>query len=163
MLRGKAKVPITKMWTGNSERKFSSLLMCLLLCLISILLSSFLEVYQERQGQAVPSVDLHENDPYGSGLCPSMPWSLALCDAGNAHTQSTYIESIQPLSVPLNVLTTIAEYYIANKPYDSDWRVLSVTNIEAYLGSFALGKQYITKIPAEVYAEERDELRCFGM
>ena len=45
----------------------------------------------------------------------------------------------------------------------SDWRVLSVTNIEAYLGSFALGKQYITKIPAEVYAEERDELRCFGM
>ena len=163
MLRGKAKVPITKMWTGNSERKFSSLLMCLLLCLISILLSSFLEVYQERQGQAVPSVDLHENDPYGSGLCPSMPWSLALCDAGNAHTQSTYIESIQPLSVPLNVLTTIAEYYIANKPYDSDWRVLSMTNIEAYLGSFALGKQYITKIPAEVYAEERDELRCFGM
>lgn len=141
--------------------------MCLLLCLISILLSSFLEVYQERQGQAVPSVDLHENDPYGSGLCPSMPpsmpWSLALCDAGNAHTQSTYIESIQPLGVPLNVLTTIAEYYIANKPYDSDWRVLSVTNIEAYLGSFALGKQYITKIPAEVYAEERDELRCFGM
>ena len=80
-----------------------------------------------------------------------------------SYEQMAYIESIQSFGVPLNVLTTIAEYYIANKPYDSDWRVLSVTNIEAYLGSFALGKQYITKIPAEVYAEERDELRCFGM
>lgn len=60
-----------------------------------------------------------------------------------------YIERIQPFGVPLNVLTTIAEYYIANKPYDSDWCVLPVTNIEAYLGSFALNKQYMNKIPAE--------------
>lgn len=63
--------------------------------------------------------------------------------------QIAYIESIQPRVVPLNVLTTIAEYYIANKPYDSDWCVLPVTNIEAYLGSSALGKQYMTKIPAK--------------
>ena len=54
------------------------------------------------------------------------------------------------LGVPLNVLTTIAEYYIANKPYDSDWCVLPVSNIEAYLGSSALGKQYLIKIPPEL-------------
>ena len=65
------------------------------------------------------------------------------------YEQMAYIESIQPLGVPLNVLTTIVEYYVANKPYDSDWCVLPVTNIEAYLGSSALGKQYMAKIPAE--------------
>jgi len=65
------------------------------------------------------------------------------------YEQMTYIESIQPLGIPLNVLTTIAEYYIANKPYDSDWCVLPVTNIEAYLGSSALNKQYMHKIPTE--------------
>ena len=47
------------------------------------------------------------------------------------------------------MLTTIAEYYIANKPYDSDWYVLPISNIEAYLGSSALNKQYMNKIPAE--------------
>ena len=65
------------------------------------------------------------------------------------YEQMAYIERIQPLGVPLNVLTTIAEYYIANKPYDSDWCVLPVTNIEAYLGSSALNKQYMNKIPTE--------------
>ena len=34
--------------------------------------------------------------------------------------QMAYIESIQPLGIPLNALTTIAEYYIASNPYDSD-------------------------------------------
>jgi hypothetical protein len=48
------------------------------------------------------------------------------------------------------VLTTIAEYYIANKPYDSDWCILPVTNIGAYLGSSSLGRQYLSKIPPEL-------------
>ncbi len=63
--------------------------------------------------------------------------------------QVDYIESIKPAGIPLNVLTAIAEYYIANKPYDSDWCVMPVTKIEAYLGSSALGKQFMIKIPAE--------------
>ena len=63
--------------------------------------------------------------------------------------QLSYIESIRPNGVPLYVLTTIAEYYIANKPYDSDWCVLPVTNIEAFLGSSALGRQYMSKLPLE--------------
>ena len=63
--------------------------------------------------------------------------------------QLLYIESIRPNGVPLYVLTTIAEYYIANKPYDSDWCVLPVTNIEAFLGSSALGRQYMSKLPLE--------------
>lgn len=36
-----------------------------------------------------------------------------------------------------------------NKPYDSDWCVPPVTNIEAFLGSSALNKQYMSKIPTE--------------
>ena len=66
------------------------------------------------------------------------------------YEQMAYIESIQPFGVPLNVLTTIAEYYIANKPYDSEWCVLPVTNIGAYLGSSSLGRQYLRKIPPEL-------------
>ena len=64
------------------------------------------------------------------------------------YEQIAYIEIIRPLDVPLNVLTTIAECYITNKPFDSDWCVLPVTNIEAHLGSSALNKQYMNKIPA---------------
>ena len=63
--------------------------------------------------------------------------------------QTKHLELCKPKDVPLKVLTTIAEYYIANKPYDSDWCVLPVTNIEAYLGSSALNKQYMSKIPTE--------------
>ena len=65
------------------------------------------------------------------------------------YEQMAYNESIQPIGVPLKVLTTIAEYYIANKLYDNDWCVLPVSNIEAYLGSSAPNKQYMSKIPAE--------------
>ena len=66
-----------------------------------------------------------------------------------AHEQLSYIESIRPNGVPLNALTAISEYYIVNKPYDSDWCVLPVTNIEAFLGSSALGRQYMSKLPPE--------------
>ena len=38
---------------------------------------------------------------------------------------------------------TIFEYYLANKPADSNWCVLPVTNVEAYLGSSALSRMYL--------------------
>jgi len=87
---------------------------------------------------------------FDTAIADALEFGALRCDAVTLTTeQIAYIKSIQPLGVPLNVLTTIAEYYIANKPCDSDWCVLPVSNIEAYLGSSALGKQYLTKIPTE--------------
>ena len=58
--------------------------------------------------------------------------------------------SSEPKDVPLKVLTTLAEFYIANKQEQSEWVILPVTNIGAYLGSSSLGRQYLSKIPPEL-------------
>lgn len=63
--------------------------------------------------------------------------------------QIAKIEQMKPDGVPLKVMLTLAEYYIANKPADGGFIVLPVTNMEAYLGSSALGKQYLSKMPRE--------------
>lgn len=89
---------------------------------------------------------------------PPMPLSFAHCGwkaVSLTTEQIAYIESIQPLGVPMNVLTTITEYYIVNKPYDSDWCVLLISNIEAYLGSSALNKQNMSKIPTEFIQKKK--------
>jgi len=58
-------------------------------------------------------------------------------------------EKLKPDGVPLKVMLTLAEYYLANKTQDNEFIVLPVTNIEAFLGSSSLGKQYLSKIPSE--------------
>ena len=68
--------------------------------------------------------------------------------------QEQWLAEVTPKSVPLNVTRTLLEYYIANKPTDSDWCVLPVTNVEAYLGSSALGRMYIKKLP-ELFVERK--------
>ena len=40
--------------------------------------------------------------------------------------------------------------YLANKPDDSEWCVLPITNIEAYLGSSSLSKSYILLLSGRV-------------
>ena len=60
------------------------------------------------------------------------------------------LELYKPKDVPMKVLTTLAEFYIANKQEQSEWMILPVTNIGAYLGSSSLGRQYLSKIPPEL-------------
>ena len=60
--------------------------------------------------------------------------------------QEQWLAEVTPKSVPLNVTRTLLEYYIANKPTDSDWCVLPVTNVEAYLGSSALSRMYLREL-----------------
>ena len=48
--------------------------------------------------------------------------------------------------MPLNLTKTLLEYYLANKPADNDWYVLSITNIEGYLVSSVLNRRYIKQI-----------------
>lgn len=60
--------------------------------------------------------------------------------------QEEYLANVTPKTVPLNVTKTLLEYYLANKPQDSDWCVLPITNIEAYLGSSALSRMYMKEL-----------------
>ncbi len=60
--------------------------------------------------------------------------------------QEQWLAKVTPKSVPKNVTRTIFEYYLANKPADSDWCVLPVTNVEAYLGSSALSRMYLKEL-----------------
>ena len=61
--------------------------------------------------------------------------------------QEQWLAEVTPSKVPLRVTRTLLEYYLANKPADSDWCVLPVTNVEAYLGSSALSKMYLKWLP----------------
>lgn len=60
--------------------------------------------------------------------------------------QEQWLAEVTPQKVPLHVTRTIFEYYLANKPADSDWCVLPVTNVEAYLSSSALSRMYLKEL-----------------
>ena len=60
--------------------------------------------------------------------------------------QGQWLAEVTPKSVPLNVTRTLLEYYIANKPTDSNWCVLPVTNVETFLGSSALSRMYLKEL-----------------
>ena len=60
--------------------------------------------------------------------------------------QEQWLAKVTPSKVPLHLSKTLLEYYIANKPADSDWCVLPVTNVEAYLGSSALSRMYLKEL-----------------
>ena len=60
--------------------------------------------------------------------------------------QGQWLAEVTPKSVPLNVTRALLEYYIANKPTDSDWCVLPVTNVETFLGSSALSRMYLKEL-----------------
>ena len=74
--------------------------------------------------------------------------------------QEQWLAEVTPKSVPLNVTRTLLEYYIANKPTDSDWCVLPVTNVEAYLGSSALSRMYINQITVEFMEKSNNYSIC---
>ena len=60
------------------------------------------------------------------------------------------ILELTPKGIPLEVVRTLVAYYVANKPDDTDWCVLPVSNIEAYLHSNSLSRKYLPKLPKEL-------------
>lgn len=60
------------------------------------------------------------------------------------------IHELTPKGIPFDVVRTLVAYYIANKPYGTDWCVLPVSNIEAYLHSNSLSRKYLPKMPNEL-------------
>lgn len=61
-----------------------------------------------------------------------------------------------PKEVPAEVVLLLAKYYLANRRDDLLWIVLPVTNFEAFLGSTALSRMYLPKLPPELL--ERKEV-----
>jgi hypothetical protein len=55
-----------------------------------------------------------------------------------------------PKGVPDNVIPTLIAYYRANKPEDSDWAVLPVSNFDAYFGTTSFSKKWLKLIPSEL-------------
>lgn len=60
------------------------------------------------------------------------------------------IEQVRPEKLPAKVLHTLIAYYGANRPEDSDWVVLPVTNFDCYFGDTNFGRKYLNMLPAEV-------------
>ena len=60
--------------------------------------------------------------------------------------QEQWLAEVTPSKVPLRVTRTLLEYYLAGKPSDSDWCILPVTNVEAFLGSSALSRMYLREL-----------------
>ena len=54
--------------------------------------------------------------------------------------------------------TTLAAYYLANKPEDSDWVVLPVANFDAYFGTTSFGRKYLKQIPETIHGALGDWL-----
>ena len=65
------------------------------------------------------------------------------------------LRSLTPKGVPVEMVETLAAYYFANKPEDSDWVVLPVANFDAYFGTTSFGRKYLKQIP-ETFLERSE-------
>ena len=68
------------------------------------------------------------------------------------------LHSLTPKGVPVEMVETLAAYYLANKPEDSDWVVLPVANFDAYFGTTSFGRKYLKQIPRDHFGALRDWL-----
>ena len=68
------------------------------------------------------------------------------------------MEALRPEKVPAEVIRTLVAYYIANKPEDSEWVVLPVTNFDAYFGSTMFSRKWLPAIPESIIMRERERL-----
>ena len=88
---------------------------------------------------------------FDSAIADALEFGALRCEAVTLTAEQTKrLEQFKPKDVPMKVLTTLADFYIANKQEQSEWVILPVTNIGAYLGSSSLGRQYLSKIPPEL-------------
>ena len=64
------------------------------------------------------------------------------------------LQSATPSGIPFEIVQTLTAYYIANKPEDSDWVVLPVTNFDAYFGGTSFSKKYLRMIPEAIMVRD---------
>lgn len=65
------------------------------------------------------------------------------------------IGELTPKGVPAKVMETLIAYYLANKPEDSDWVVLPVSNFDAYFGTISFSHRWLAMLPKESVQREQ--------
>lgn len=50
----------------------------------------------------------------------------------------------------MEIVETLAAYYLANKPENSDWVVLPVVNFDASFGTTSFGQKYLKQISESI-------------
>ena len=68
-------------------------------------------------------------------------------------TVNKQLEATDANGVPKEVIAELIRYYLANKPDDTDWVVLPVSNFDAYYGN-NLSKKWLAKIPKSIMIRE---------
>ena len=53
-----------------------------------------------------------------------------------------------------DVIITLAKFYLANKPEDSDWVILPVDNFNAYFGTTSFDRKWLPDFPKEIIVRE---------
>ena len=71
--------------------------------------------------------------------------------------QEQRIRSALPKDLPYRVAETVLAYTIANKPEDSDWTVLPITNFDAYFGTTSFSRRLLGMMPESLFIRERDD------
>ena len=72
--------------------------------------------------------------------------------------QKERIDAALPKGLPYHAAETLLAYCIANKPEDSDWTVIPVTNFDAYFGSTMFSKKWLYSMPESLFV--RDKANC---
>ncbi len=74
--------------------------------------------------------------------------------------QLSQIAAVTPPNVPVEAAQMLAAYCLANKPADSDWTVLPVTNFDAYFGTTTFSRKWLPALDGRVI--QRDA-QSFGV
>ena len=75
-------------------------------------------------------------------------------------TVNKQLEATDTNGVPKEVIAELIRYYLANKPDDTDWVVLPVTNFDSYYGNNNLSKKWLAKIPKSLILRENGHGIC---
>ena len=60
------------------------------------------------------------------------------------------LRALTPKGVPETVLPALVQFYRINKPEDRDWVVLPVTNFDAFFGTTAFSRKWLSVLPESV-------------
>lgn len=53
-----------------------------------------------------------------------------------------------------DVIMTLAKFYLANKPEDSDWVILPVDSFNAYFGTTCFDRKWLPEFPEDIIARD---------
>ncbi len=60
------------------------------------------------------------------------------------------INGLNTSNVPEEIIVLLVQYYLANKPDDSDWVVLPTANFDMYFGNTNFSKKWLKQIPDSI-------------